>query len=101
MTTDSSQLKIHMSELSALVALCSHDITSLSGGCKRASTDCRKRLSVIAKLTSELRSECLQAQKAIPKRIRKSTEAKAPQSFNHQKHNALIVPMMIFHLSLY
>lgn len=62
-------LELHLLELEELVKSIRLDVDGLKSGNKKKSVEARKRLSVVGKLSSTLRSECLEIAKPakIPK----------------------------------
>jgi len=65
-------LELHLLELEELVKSIRLDVDGLKSGNKKKSVEARKRLSVVGKLSSTLRSECLEIAK--PAKIQKVEE---------------------------
>jgi hypothetical protein len=56
-------LEKHLSDMEILVTMIKHDVMNLRDGQKGASVSARKRLSMVSKLSTTLRTGCLEAVK--------------------------------------
>ena len=78
--TEHALLNQHLLDLDELVAMIKLDVASLKEGNKSGSVEARKRLSIVGKLSTTIRAECLAVVKSKHVGTAVTPDSKTPES---------------------
>lgn len=78
--TEHALLNQHLLDLDELVAMIKLDVASLKEGNKSGSVEARKRLSIVGKLSTTIRAECLAVVKSKQVGTAVTPDSKTPES---------------------